>query len=179
MTELFLMRGNPEVECYPPFTEQGELSDEAGAFRFPGVVRGRMTRSWRPKTDVIEIDYSLCWSDKVQQLMAGLRLPLSLKTRNIVVTTFDHKPLYLFNWAIDFCRIDVLNYELSDCELIGNAKAVLRLHAAVVNEANLPPFDIFGSLYSQEFFVTATLRDRILDAGCAGFTFRPVAIHCD
>jgi hypothetical protein len=184
MTELFLMRGNPEVFCNAPFAVDRTLSGEQEAFDYDGEVFCRIADTKRldcPEDiravgDVVEILLSLCWSKKAAAALNGIRWSPTVRMRDIEVRNSKDKVLGVFQWVCDFGRYDVLDRSRSRFDVVKGTNAVLHVEHPVVVKSRLPACDVFRSIYGAELFVTADVKCRLQEAACSGFTFRPVEI---
>jgi hypothetical protein len=173
------MRCKPGLHCYAPFGPDGSgIPDERLAFDFDGRVHGKLEKNGARLGDVVSVTSSLAWSDRAQSVLHGFRMAPTIRVRPLDLM-LDGKLIAVFNWANDFGfgEYDVLNREQSEYKGVPGTKAVLNLQRAVVDEKNLPPFDIWGSMYSCEFFVTAAIKKSLADANCTGFTFRDVHVN--
>jgi hypothetical protein len=178
--QLYLMRSKPGLYCYAPFHSDGStfphMSAERDAFDFEGRIYGNLEKNGGRIGDVVQVITSLAWSDRVKTILEGFRFAPTIRIRPFDVMQ-NGKLLATFRWALDFGRYDVLNRELSEYESIAGTRAVLGLQKAVVDEKDLPPFDVWGSMYSSEFFVIGAVKKALADAKCTGFTFRDVFVN--
>jgi hypothetical protein len=184
MTELFLMRGSPDVFCYAPFGIDRALSGEQEAFDYDGTVFCRIADTQRldcPENvsdvgDVVEILLSLCWSKKAAAAIEGIRWSPTTRLRDIEVRNSNDKWLGVFQWVCDFGRYDVLDRNRSKFAFVKDTNAVVHVEHPVVVKSRIPACDVFGSIYGAELFVTADVKCRLQEASCSGFTFRHVEI---